>query len=250
MAIQFLPLVLKWGPLVLTAAGFIRDTFFGKKEEKEEQKQKEKVVVREVIKAPPVDVRNAQLEEIQRVNKILSDYKNTALRQAETTENRLVESYKSYIDKLVNSLDKSIDTDKLRRLNNRVKHQLSGCIANVISRNLSIDNVKCEQILKTPEPSYRGTLMQEFISDMNKDALGKAKDILIESLQDSASDIAQILRDKVSSEEAKLKSNLDYLQDFKNSHNLDSKEQKQIALSYEIYLDSNARETLKSFNLN
>lgn len=232
-----------WGNVLIAVIppllSLVKDIFFSKEDSKKENEAK-KEIVREVIQAPPVDVRNAELEEIRKANLMLSDYKNKALQIAKDKENRLINIYRKYIDKLIDSIHADIDMRSLERLNNRLQGQLQGSITNAISASISIDNARCAEILKTPEPSYRGTLLQEFIDDINADSLRNAKDILINNLQDSTNDIVRILNDKIYSEEVRVKSSIDYLQDFKTSHDIESKQAKEIAQSYRIFVDSNS----------
>ncbi|MWV62241.1 hypothetical protein DCO58_05265 [Helicobacter saguini] len=240
-----------WGSVIVATLphvlDFVKEIFTDSKKEQEKPPQVVKEIIREVQATPPVDVKNAELEMIQKINKILSDYKNKALSEAESKENRLINVYQSYIDKIADSIN-DVDLTKLERLKSHAKTQLQGSISSEIMRNLSIDNIKCEQILKTAESSYRGILMQEFINEINVNALKKAKDILIDNLNESISDIKKILNDRLSSEESSLRASLNYLNDFKASHNLDSKEAKEIELCYQIYLESNGLNTIKSFD--
>ena len=195
-----------------------------------------KQLANELSKEGVFDATKASIAEIQQIRGIISNYKNSSLQKLDDSTEQIVSGFSKmfdFSDELFKDIDENIAIDMRQSAKyhfNRAKENLRSSIISQIS----FDNESLSKILMEDSGEGKRKKVENFINDINANALRSFQNELENALNASFELTKQKLSAKLEGIKSSAEKSIRFLENYQNSPDKLGKEAKQIALAKSI----------------
>ena len=190
----------------------------------------------ELSQSESFDAQKASIAEIQQIRGIISNYKNSSLQKLDDSADEIVSGFSKmfdFSDELFRDIDENIAIDMRQSAKyhfNRAKENLRSSIISQIS----FDNESLSKILMEDSGEGKRKKVENFINDINANALRSFQNELENALNASFELTKQKLSAKLEGIKSSAEKSIRFLENYQNSPDKLGKEAKQIALAKSI----------------
>lgn len=152
----------------------------------------------EIAKQKGIDVEKGKVDEIQKLNEMLIEYRSNISRAGNDLERQMIVEYSEVLNEILDTFDeynqtlKVIRPESIKRRFDITNENLRGTFENYICKKISFDNSELTNILKLPAGELKSQRLQEmkqkiFIEAANDivKKIKKATDDFTETLEES-----------------------------------------------------------------
>lgn len=195
-----------------------------------------KQLANELSQSESFDAQKASIAEIQQIRGIISNYKNSSLQKLDDSTEQIVSGFSKmfdFSDELFRDIDENIARDMRQSAKyhfNRAKENLRSSIISQIS----FDNESLSKILMEDSGEGKRKKVENFINDINANALRSFQNELENALNASFELTKQKLSAKLEGIKSSAEKSIRFLENYQNSPDKLGKEAKQIALAKSI----------------
>lgn len=155
---------------------------------------------KEVEDSNPVD-ENSSAREIERMQNLLQEYYRTYKTRAAEIEDACISYIDEYYTELLveikknENIEKSIGLNNIERNQRKIRREIEGTIEDTVSRRISLDDLKCRQIVSMHRSDAKAVKIRVFCEDVLKDSRDKLSRKIRKTLDDQTDDINSFLED-------------------------------------------------------
>ncbi|RUL49885.1 hypothetical protein [Lysinibacillus antri] len=184
---------------IFKTAKKIFDLFFNKDQEQEAVKET-------ISKQKPTDINVTEISDIYELNSILNSFSMLLQQKANTIEYEIIKECNYFFDDLQDTLSMLNDDnknfilfklDRYTRKLEKIKSDLTGTMANFISRRVSLDDEECRRILKMLPGATKSKRMDEFEQSVIFEAVMEVTNKIKEKMVDFEEDLVQVIEDRM-----------------------------------------------------
>lgn len=227
-------------PTIISAIGGIKSLFDSGNDES-----------RNLAREESYNSSTATTNDTSKVNALLSELKNQLINSADDIEDKLVYECEVQSDRICDKLEEmEINTSNLRRMATKNERRIKNTLREEISKNLSLDNRECLDILyMTPGDSKEAAIIK-FKNSIIEKALKKIKEDIAENFNTIIDNAEIVINNKLENESNIVNQNLKYLERLINVTDIANKEVEQTNLQHKICIFKFLVGKIKNLNNN
>ena len=222
-------------PYIVAAGGTILNAAANRLADWISSKDKEQFEY-ELSQSESFDAQKASIAEIQQIRGIISNYKNSSLQKLDDSAEQIVSGFSKMFD-FSDELFKDIDENIARDMRQSAKYHFNRAKENLrssIISQISFDNESLSKILMEDSGEGKRKKVENFINDINANALRSFQNELENALNASFELTKQKLSAKLEGIKSSAEKSIRFLENYQNSPDKLGKEAQQIALAKSI----------------
>ena len=168
------------------------------------------------------DTEDCEISDLSQINSIFNDFRLSVESQVQNIEKSIKDELYYYLDEVIDMFEEhkinASNIKSIKRKIAKIKRGVDKTLIKEISRNISLDNYECRQIVKMMPGSKKTDRMNEYF----KKTLDKAIINLIETIKEDISmfmeDIEVDMDESIEIIEDRIRNQLEVLEIFENSN--------------------------------
>ena len=179
------------------------------------------------------DKDSSGVSETEKINKILSDFSLSLEKKADEIEEIAIKESNVYFNELINCLNESavktgININSIKREMRNSEKSIKGNLKKHISKRVSLDDLKCLEILKMEPGKQKENKMRLFSKSILKEGVDKLVKDIREIIEEEQSMINEVIHDRLTDIKFDLSKKLETFDELENDANNNENEQNEI----------------------
>lgn len=182
-----------------------------------------------------VDLDKATLQETMRINNALTDFRLQSETNSDNLENEIIKRAREGLDQFLDMLKKqnnktfagrklNLNISAIERDNREMEDMVHGFIKKRVLKEVSLDNVKCQEVLQMEKGDEKKKAMDNFLKEVTSTAITNLSEELKKVIRRQSENIEDKVQVRIDEIEVSLDDNMKKFEKIKSLKETDSAE--------------------------